>query len=169
MKKFKYELMLLFFISSFIHGQTNNDTNLKKETAFDFWIGHWEVSWYGKDSTKIVGTNSISKILDGKGIQEKFEDPSMKFKGTSISVYNPRSKEWHQAWADNQGTFYNFVGELQNDKRIFKTTHKDKNDVLWRMVFSEIKQNSLIWTWQGTKDDGKTWDTFWKIFYKRME
>jgi len=169
MKKIKHILMLFLFIGLNMHGQTNNKTKIENENAFDFWVGNWEASWYGKDSTKIIGTNRILKILDGKAIQENFEDPSMKFKGTSISVYDPRGNEWHQAWADNQGTFYNFVGEIFEDKRIFKTVEKNKNGILWRMVFSEIEENSFVWTWQGTKDDGKSWDTFWKIFYKRID
>jgi len=163
-------LTLTLVLNSYLHAQDKDLQHTSEiANAFDFWVGNWEVSWYGKDSTKTVGTNKISKILDGKVIQENFEDPSMGVKGTSISVFNPRSNVWYQAWADTQGSFYNFVGEVYKDKRIFKTPQKDKNGILWRIVFTDILENSLTWKFQGTKNDGETWDTFWTIYYNRIE
>lgn len=147
--------------------QKANDTIVS--TAFDFWVGDWEVSWIAPDSTKVVGSNNVIKILDGKVIQENFIDPSRNFKGTSISVFNPRTKEWSQAWADNNGGFYDFVGEIDDDKRIFKTKEKDARGALYRMIFLDIKRNSFIWRWQGIRDGWDEWKTVWEIKYKRRK
>ncbi len=137
--------------------------------AFDFWVGEWEVSWLDPDSTLVKGRNNVVKILDEKVIQENFVDTSRNFKGTSISVYNPQSKTWHQTWADNTGGYYTFIGEIEGDKRIFKTEEKDSRGAMYRMVFSDIEKDSFKWEWQGFRDGFEDWKTVWEIKYKRIE
>jgi len=139
---------------------------------FDFWVGKWEASWTETDGKIGKGTNTITKILDNTVIQENFkieEGTSKGYLGTSISVYNPQKKKWHQGYADNQGAYFNLVGEREGDKRIFKTetvTQGDKQIIL-RMVFYDIKENSMMWDWESTEDGGKTWKLNWRINYKR--
>jgi len=167
-------LMLLTFLCSVNcfgqenkHYKTTIDSTLVR--AFDFWVGDWEVSWIGSDSTRIIGSNTVAKILDGKVIQENFVDPSRNFKGTSISVFNPQTKQWHQAWADNNGGYYEFIGEVDGDDRIFKTEAKDKRGAIYRMIFTEIEKDSFIWKWQGIRSGWDKWKTVWEINYKRKK
>ena len=143
------------------------------EEAYDFWVGDWKAEW-GSGDQKGSGTNSITKILDGKVIQEDFkilEGANNGFLGTSISVYNPRKQSWHQAWADNNGGYYDFIGEVLPDKKIFKTKpiEKDGQVIIQRMVFYDIKEDSFTWDWEGTKDGGKTWNLLWRINYTRIK
>jgi len=140
---------------------------------FDFWVGKWNLSWEYQDGSTGNGINNIISRLDGKVIQENFEatdsGPYKGFKGTSISVFNPNNKIWHQAWADNQGGFFNFVGEVSGNRRIFKTKpyKKDDKEIVLRMVFKDIQENSLTWDWEQTVDGGETWVLQWRIKYKR--
>ena len=88
------------------------------------------MSWVENDVVTIHGTNVISTILDGKVIQEHFEinsGNSIGFKGTSISVFNPKTKIWKQAWDDNQGGYNDFTGIIDRNKRIFTTQIKEKD------------------------------------------
>ena len=59
---------LIFFIALLLNasvfGQIENEHLAK--SAFDFWVGEWEVSWYTKDSSFVKGTNKIVKILTGE-------------------------------------------------------------------------------------------------------
>ncbi|MGI9542453.1 MAG: hypothetical protein ACR2MX_04290 [Cyclobacteriaceae bacterium] len=145
------------------------------ETAswFDFWVGNWEVSWQNPDSTIGKGTNHVIKVLDGKVIQENFEitdaGPNTGFKGTSLSVFNPNTETWHQAWADNQGGYYNFVGGAEGDRRIFKTLPLERNGktIVLRMVFYDISDQTLNWDWERSEDGGSTWQLQWRIHYKK--
>jgi len=140
---------------------------------FDFWVGTWEVSWDEGDGKKGTGQNVIEKTLDGKVIQENFAIDTGNgsgFKGTSISVYNPTTGTWHQAWADNQGGYYNFIGEVIGNKRVFKLAHpfkKDGKELTYRMVFYDINKDSLKWDWEYSTDGGETWELSWRIFYNR--
>jgi len=37
------------------------------------------------------------------------------------------------------------------------------------MVFSDIEENSLIWNWQKSIDEGKNWKTIWSLNYSRLK
>lgn len=164
---------LLFAITMF--GFIVNSQNLpeKSEDYYDFWIGHWEVTWDEGDSIMGRGTNTVEATLDGKVIQENFritKGQSEGFRGTSISVYQHQQKIWRQSWGDNQGGFYNFFGDTEGAKRIFKTAVKKKGDkeIVLRMVFYDIQKDSFKWDWESSIDAGQTWKLNWRINYKRL-
>ena len=122
------------------------------------------------------GTNHIEKTLDGTVIRENFrilEGGNEGFKGTSISVYQPRFERWKQAWADNNGGYYDFTGKIDGNKRIFQTVVRELEDgreFTQRMVFYDITNNTtMTWDWESSEDGGETWTLNWQIFYKRME
>lgn len=148
--------------------------DLEPQEYFDFWVGKWEVSWEEGDGMG-HGTNHIEKTLDGTVIQENFrilEGRNEGFKGTSISVYQPRFERWKQAWADNSSGYYDFTGKIDGEKRIFQTETVDRGDGLpftQRMIFYEITENSMTWDWESSEDGGETWTLNWRIFYKRMD
>jgi len=100
---------------------------VQDSSIFDFWLGDWNLTWVDAEGQVNKGTNQIVRILDGKVIQENFSDEKGSFKGMSLSVFNPDRKTWHQAWTDNQGGYFDFVGEVEGNKRIFKTQVKEKN------------------------------------------
>ena len=154
----------ILFSSSPSYAQTP-----QTENEYDFWLGEWRVTWLTKDGTKIEGTNIIETTLDGKVLQERFYDPSTNFKGTSISVYNPKTSIWHQAWADNQGGYYNFIGETIGDKKYFKTLPIYKKDsvIIKRMAFYNITEKTMKWDWESSIDDGKNWTLNWQIEYSK--
>ncbi|WP_190810279.1 hypothetical protein [Flagellimonas sp. S3867] len=143
------------------------------ETAFDFWVGKWEVTWDEGDGKQGKGVNRIAKILDEIVIHEDFRvlaGQNKGFKGTSISVYQSHLSRWKQAWADNQGGYYDFLGEIDGTDRIFKTkpTTINGKNVISRMVFKNIKRDSFTWDWESTYDDGKSWKLLWRVNYKRI-
>lgn len=143
-------------------------------STFDFWVGNWDLTWDDGNGKMGKGTNKIVKILDGTVIQENFEasEGQLKgFKGTSISVYSPKSKSWHQAWADNQGGYYDFVGEVDGDKKIFKTrvVEKDGKKITQRMVFYGFQNDLMTWDWESSIDGGQNWKLLWRINYKKAK
>ena len=149
------------------------NTTVDKDKLFDFWVGKWELTWDEGNGKMGKGTNEIEKILDGKVIQENFqviEGNNKGFKGISISVYQPRLDRWKQAWCDNQGGYFDFIGEFDDDNRIFKTQiiERGGKKIISRMVFKDIKKDSFIWDWESSYDRGVTWKLNWRINYKRV-
>lgn len=144
------------------------------KTWYDFWVGKWDVTWDEADGKKGRGVNSIVKILNNTVIQENFsvlEGASKGYLGTSISVYNPQRKQWHQGYADNQGGYFNFIGEKSGDTYYFKTVPIVQGDkeIILRMKFYNITKESLMWDWESTQDGGKNWNLNWRIRYTRMK
>ena len=167
MKRCIIWILLILSIGAF---QSANGQALDTAQWFDFWVGKWEGTWTEGEGKIGKGTNEIIRTVDGKVIQESFQiqaGSSKGFKGTSISVFNPKQRSWHQAWADNQGGYYNLVGSKEGNKRIFATLPKD--GVIQRMVFHSIQETSMIWDWEVSSDHGKTWKLLWRIDYKRLE
>lgn len=168
MKKLLY-FSILIWISG-VHGQPL--TELDSAEYFDFWVGEWTASWDEGNGVEQFGTNTIEKQLDGKVLVENFRITSGKnagFKGTSISVFQPRANQWKQAWADNQGGYFNFSGAFEADRRIFQTEVFDRNGqkVQQRMIFYNIEEDSMTWDWEMSQDGGESWNLVWRIFYER--
>lgn len=163
-------LLMTLLVMSLITANAQED----KTGWYDFWVGKWDVSWDEPDGKKGRGINHIVKILDGKVIQENFsvlEGVSKGYLGTSISVLNPNANQWHQGYADNQGSYFNLIGEKDGDKYIFKTEPITRADgvIIQRMVFYNIMNDTLTWDWESTKDGGKNWTLNWRIMYKRVK
>lgn len=154
--------------------QTSGDS-LAPDEYFDFWIGEWDVSWDEGEGNIGRGINVVQKILGGTVIQENFritEGGQSGFKGTSISVYQQRFERWKQAWADNNGGYFDFTGEADADKRIFRTDVQELADgrmLVQRMVFYDITNDSLMWDWEASYDGGETWELNWRIRYLRRQ
>lgn len=135
---------------------------------FDFWLGNWELAW--GDNGR--GTNEISRILDGRIIQENFssipDDENPPFQGISVSAYDAPNNQWRQTWVDNQGAYLDFVGGFQEGKMILSRDAivQDK-PVKQRMVWFNISDDSFDWAWERSQDDGRTWQTIWPIHYTR--
>jgi hypothetical protein len=159
----------LFFVSDL---SAQPLSALDSANYFDFWVGEWTASWDEGNGIELLGTNTITKNLDNKIITEQFRIKKGKnagFKGTSISVFQPQTNTWKQAWADNQAGYYDFTGAFEGDKRMFQTASTSTNGdvIMQRMVFYDITRLSMTWDWELSKDGGESWQLSWRIFYKK--
>lgn len=168
------KIVTLFFLSLFFalgFGFAQDEPS----DLLDFWVGTWEVSWDEPEGKKGRGVNRIEKTMDDSVIQEHFEvheGRAKGFKGTSISVYQPRTGKWRQSWADSQGGFFCFIGDLHGDRKIFQTAIRETEDGkrnTQRMVFHHIESDAMIWDWESSSDGGETWTLNWQINYKRKK
>ncbi|MBX3118656.1 MAG: hypothetical protein KF784_06295 [Fimbriimonadaceae bacterium] len=137
----------------------------------DFWVGNWECTGKsrtapGKDEwTDTKSTNVIKKTLGGKVIEENFSMQG--FNGRSWSVWSAQKKKWSQTWVDDSGGYLLFEGGKVGDTVVLQQTNVIRAGVSMRMVFSEIKKESFTWSWQMSKDEGKSWEDQWVLKYKR--
>jgi hypothetical protein len=142
-----------------------------KQRQLDFWVGDWDLTWPGEKQGEIArGSNSIKRIMNGCVVQENFSGgDSMPLRGMSISLFDTTTGKWKQTWVDNEGAYLDFVGEFKDGQMILgrETSRPDGTRILQRMVFKNIEQNELDWSWEASKDGGKTWTVQWPIHYKR--
>ncbi|MEM0942029.1 MAG: hypothetical protein AAF600_16435 [Bacteroidota bacterium] len=168
----RFLILLFIFIAFGSTGQSLKLSELDSSEYFDFWEGMWSATWEEGD-TLGKGINELTWIMGRKVLQENFrilKGQSKGFMGGSLSVFQPQTRTWRQAWADNQGGYYDFIGDFDGDKRIFKTHPREINNqkIVQRMVFYDIKNDSFTWDWELSRDGGKTWNLSWRIHYERM-
>ncbi|MFA0962694.1 DUF1579 family protein [Roseivirga sp. BDSF3-8] len=167
-------LYLLAFMAlfSFTEPSATGAGYMPPETLYDFWIGEWDLTWTDRDGEQRHGENTVRKIMGGKVIEENFHalDGGLEgFEGKSWSVYDTQTGLWKQTWVDNHGSYLDFEGRTEGDKRIFYRVSTDTagNERHARMVFYHIREDSLDWDWQVSGDRGGTWETVWQIAYRR--
>ncbi len=68
--------------------------------TFDFWVGRWDV--YVDGLTSVVGTNVVTKDVDGCVIEEHWSD-SDGIRGRSLNAYDASTGTWSQLWMDQTG------------------------------------------------------------------
>jgi len=160
-----YFLILLIFFSLQVNAQELD------ENTFKFWVGQWDLTWRDTNGNVSRGSNLIESILDDKVIQEHFEGLEGQyqgFKGTSISVFNPTTKSWHQTWQDNQGGNIVLTGRVEGNRKIFETAMTEEGRQS-RMVFHSFTEDGFIWDWEATADGGNTWQLSWQINYTKAK
>lgn len=137
----------------------------------DFWLGDWDLTWPGAKQNEIAhGRNTVKRIMDNCVVQENFSgEDSTPLRGMSVSSFNPSTGKWNQTWVDNQGAYLDFVGEFKDGEMILarEAAKSDGTRIIQRMVFRNINANEFDWSWEASKDGGKTWTVQWPIHYKR--
>lgn len=151
--------------------KTSPQCALPQFRQLDFWVGVWDVRWDASPGQSAGrGTNTITRELGNCVIKEHFEGgPSTgDLIGHSVSTYHAAPKLWRQTWVDNQGGYFALTGGPAADGTfVLENTRLGETSPYRRMVFEAIKPNSLTWRWQGSKDNGATWQDSWVIHYTR--
>lgn len=136
----------------------------------DFWVGEWDLEWDVGDGTTGHGTNIITNSPYGDCvITENFDGgPSQNYKGMSVSTYHKPMGMWRQTWVDDQGGYFALSGG-PNDEGVFQLdmTRLKEEAPYRRMVWKDVKPDSLIWHWQGHGTDETEWKDLWVIRYTR--
>jgi hypothetical protein len=142
-----------------------------EQKQLEFWVGEWNLTWPGNNPGETAhGTNSIRRILDGCVVEENFSGgDAMHLRGRSVSIFDVRAGKWKQTWVDNEGGYLDFAGKFQDGEMILarEATRPDGSKGLQRMVFKNISPDEFDWSWEASKDGGKTWTVVWPIHYKR--
>lgn len=85
----------------------------------------------------------------------------------SVSVYDAVSGLWRQTWVDQTPNYWHFEGRLVDGDPCFATPGRvDAEQVLKRMVFSDIGPEGFDWRWESSPD-GSTWTLAWALRYAR--
>jgi hypothetical protein len=139
-----------------------SEDDMNPENQFDFWLGEWDARWSEDGSA----TNTVTRILDGKIVQEDFVAPDLH--GMSFSSYDPERKLWCQTWVDNNGTYLDFTGTFEDGKIILSRDAVVRGEKCkQRMVWYDIEEQQFKWNWERSNDGGQTWRTLWHIDYTR--
>lgn len=134
----------------------------------DFWVGEWDVMSDGRQ----VGTNRITKILDGCAVTEEWVAQGGG-EGRSLFYYLPRSDEWKQVWVTSSATRIGGVKEkalvavLDDGSLRFQGRIPDSSGALWydRTTLTPLdggRVRQLI----EISEDGVAWQTTFDAVYR---
>jgi hypothetical protein len=139
---------------------------------FDFWVGKWEVHPNGAD--KIIAHSLIEKKYAGCAIRENWMPLGKELGGGggSLSLYEPRLKQWRQTWVDSSGTrvdldggFADGVMSITGNWAGFAGPGKD---ALVRMNY-QLQPDGQVRQWaQSSTDGGKTWTPAFDFLYRKV-
>jgi hypothetical protein len=169
--------VVVLFLTCLAGARQNNSAAQPKPCAepeqkqFEFWVGEWDLTWPGNNPGQTDhGTNSVQRILEGCIVQENFSGAeAMHLRGQSVSIFDASARKWKQTWVDNEGAYLDFVGEFKDGQMVLarEAIRPDGTKALQRMVFKNITHEEFDWSWEASKDGGKSWTVIWPIHYKR--
>lgn len=164
---------VFFAATSLLFAQTSGQQPCEEpqQKQLDFWIGEWALTWPGQaGGPEGRGSNSIKRVLDGCVVEESFSgEASMHLRGRSVSIFDAASGTWKQTWVDNEGGYLDFSGGMKDGEMSFWREAKPANGgtSMQRMIWKNVTADSLDWSWENSKDSGKTWQVVWPIHYQR--
>ena len=131
---------------------------------YDFWVGDWTVT---NKQGKVVGTDSVTRQLDGCVVYERYIDAGDKSVGIGMSSAQPGNKTWHQTFMDDSGvvvtldgTFHDGVMELRGTN--YPAGGAVMSDALWIPHGSVVEE-----IWKVSTDAGRTWKVRFDGFFHR--
>ena len=151
--------------------QAPNPCAAPEQKQLDFWVGSWDLTWPGDKAGQVDhGTNNITRVLESCVVEENFSaGDAGHLRGKSVSIFDTHAAKWKQTWVDNEGGYLDFTGEWKDGQMILSREAVGPGGAksLQRMVFKNISANEFDWSWESSKDGGKTWTVQWPIHYKR--
>lgn len=144
-------------------GQETPGCDPDHQGQFDFWIGEWEV----RTSQGLAGTNTVSRLLDGCILQEKWTSASGTH-GTSLNFYNPSIDRWQQFWVWQNGTTLEFEGEYTDGKMILEgsSVGQDGVAVMNRITWFDNPDGTVRQLWEQSPE-GTSWTTVFDGMYRK--
>jgi len=135
-------------------------------SAFDFWIGEWDVHVAGG---ALAGSNMIERAQRGCVLIENWSSASGGT-GMSINYVDKTSGEWVQTWNGAGGSQINIRGGMTDDGMLLTgTIHYVANDTTApiRGLWTPLPDGRVRQFFEQSSDDGATWTPWFEGFYTR--
>ena len=148
MKKLIALLFILWSAFTLSAQQEHCNCCTEDHSAFDFWLGSWEVKL--KDGT-IAGENRIEKIQGGCVLLENWTSSNGNFTGTSYNFFNAEAGLWEQLWLDSSGTILKLSGRRVGNQMILqseRTTNEDGSETIQRITWTLLSDGNVRQVWE---------------------
>jgi hypothetical protein len=149
---------------------------------FDFFFGRWSVAHrrlrnrLANDShwEEFAGLCETRPIIGGLGNVDDnlVELPAGTYRAATLRLFDPARRFWSIWWVDSRmmrldppvhGRFENGVGTFFGDDLL------NDHPIKVRFVWSEITAQSAQWEQAFSPDGGATWETNWRMIFRRTE
>ena len=139
-------------------------------SAFNFWIGDWDVSATGTDT--VVARSTISSTAGGCAIQEDYHQTvgpggaPTTYHGISFSAFDARrGGVWRQFYMDSGGAVTVFEGGVRDGAMVLEAPGRAGS--IQRMTVSPEPDGSVRQRGESSTDGGATWTPGYDFRYRR--
>lgn len=141
-------------------------TQIPEARQFDFWLGEWDVK---NTLGQPAGQSSIQLIL-GKCVLLENWTSANGSGGKSFNVFNTTTRQWHQTWVDDQGSFTEYKqGAYKDGKLTYLAEQSGANGQkqLLRMTFFNLGSDRVRQFGETSTDGGQSWQVSFDLMYHR--
>ena len=131
-------------------------------SAFNFWLGEWDVSPTG--TATVVARSVISPAAGGCAIEENYHQTigpggvTASYHGASFSVFDSgNGGKWRQFYVDSAGSVTVFEGGLQDGAMVLDAPGAP--GAIQRMTIAPQPDGSVRQWGQTSRDGGATWSS----------
>lgn len=139
-------------------------------SAFDFWVGDWDVYPNGKD--QLVAHSRIEKLYGGCALRENWM-PLKGAGGGSLNTLVPATGRWRQFWVDSQGGAVDFEGGPAGNGMVLTGFWRGVNGPgkhgLIRMSYTPVDKDTVRQHGEISLDHGLNWSTSFDFIYRRAK
>lgn len=128
--------------------------------GFDFWLGEWDCDVGAGE----VARNTVTRVLGGRVIHERFESASLN--GESHSVFDEAAQRWYQTWVDDHGAYLPFIGRKTDGSMVLLGQRPGGEPSGMRMRWHDIRPEGFLWDYEKRSPSGE-WVSQWHIAYRR--
>lgn len=139
-------------------------------SAFNFWVGDWDVSATGTDT--VVARSVISSTAGGCAIEEDYHQTvgpggvATTYHGVSFSTFDARrGGVWRQFYMDSGGAVTVFEGGSRDGTMVLEAP--GRGGAVKRMTVSPEADGSVRQRGETTTDGGATWAAGYDFTYRR--
>ena len=129
-------------------------------SAFNFWLGEWDVRPTGSDT--VVAQSTIAPAAGGCTVEETYHQTvgpggaATSYHGVSFSVFDAANGgKWRQFYVDSAGSVTVFEGGLQDGAMVLDAPGAP--GVLQRMTVAPQPDGSVRQWGRTSRDGGSTW------------
>ena len=140
---------------------------------WDFWVGKWEVHPNGAD--QIIAHSLIEKKYTGCAIRENWMPVGKELTGGggSLSIYDPRLKQWRQTWVDSAGSRVQldggFVDGVMTITGAWPNFAGPGQDAIVRMMYRKQPDGQVRQWAESSANAGKTWKPAFDFLYRHVD
>jgi hypothetical protein len=147
--------------------------------GFTFLDGNWKVHHQklkepmtGRTEwNTFQGTAKFFSAIDGLMSVEDLRDANNKPYGGAVRTFNRETRQWADAWMPastgvlqgaQHGRFENGVGTFGAEDEF------NGKPILVRGIWKRVNKDEVTWEQAASADQGKTWETNWKMRFERI-
>ncbi len=117
---------------------------------------------------KLAGTNRITGILGGCGLQENWTGAGGTT-GTSLNTYDAGRGLWHQTWIDSSGSVLLLEGTYRDGRMVLSGVSRPARGASThdRITWEPLAGGDVRQIWEQSSDGGTSWTVVFDGRYTR--